>query len=533
MNCNPLTGPRRPEHTPGELSLVRRRQQSATVGRQTASSRRARRAGGTIVAILLHCWLDVESSRAHLEEAAPAPESLASSAAPHVLQVNPWHTASSDNNPGSPELPLATIRRAMGIASPGDTILLAAGTYAAPPKADAVVELARGGAPGKPITVAAAPGAKVTIDATSSKIGIKVVNVADVVIRGLEIRGGTRAGVFIKDSPRVTVVENLITAVRDPASVNHVSPAVACYGTSDNCTISGNTIHDCALGIVVRNEGGRPIHGGVVERNHIFDIHWFDREGKYHDKNADGVVLNTVEGGIVRQNLIYRCGDDGIDVYASRDCSITENICFNIGDRVSGSPPEARGDGNGIKVSTGGGGGHRIIGNVCLNNERAGFDQDHVESAAPGNHYCSNVAYGNGRNGFIIGGGSSTPTVLRASLSAANGHAGEQYADIRVVRDAPYAGSHNWIKDGRAPTGERDRPSWDPQLTSGLPRRERRSNPSPCAVVVRAMRISRLPLRTGWLHFVRECKRQAPIARSTVSLSRSPIIVSRLTPPAR
>jgi hypothetical protein len=61
------------------------------------------------------------------------------------------------SHPGSASKPFGTIGRAVGVAQPGDTVVLHAGTYRE------AVELTRGGEPGKPIRIVAAPGERVVL----------------------------------------------------------------------------------------------------------------------------------------------------------------------------------------------------------------------------------------------------------------------------------------------------------------------------------------------------------------------------------
>lgn len=74
-----------------------------------------------------------------------------------TLVVNNQSPACSDANPATEQQPLKTISAAAKLASPGDTVLVRAGIYRER------VTPERGGAPGAPVTYAAAPGEKVVI----------------------------------------------------------------------------------------------------------------------------------------------------------------------------------------------------------------------------------------------------------------------------------------------------------------------------------------------------------------------------------
>lgn len=145
-----------------------------------------------------------------------------------------FYVASSgaDSNPGlSQKLPLRTIQRAAELTKPGDTVLVAAGTY------DERVVINASGEAGHPIKLIAARGAKV-------------------VVQGFEIRGNY-----------VEVAGFEIT--------NHNATqerGVGVYLTGSHDVVSGNSIHDlCFEGIFATDGSGSSsdVSGNIISRNTI------------------------------------------------------------------------------------------------------------------------------------------------------------------------------------------------------------------------------------------------------------------------
>lgn len=368
-------------------------------------------------------------------------------------------TIGNDANPGTLNLPWRTIQHAVSAAIPGDTIFIRGGVYVPAAGTDYVAQVTASGQLGAPITVRNYPGETPILDARLDGVRKSwsiYVNGADhYSFDGLTLTGGKRAGIRMTGADYVTVTRCTVYDVRDVGSVNVVVAGVAVMnGYSEGNVITQNEVYDCSVGILVRNEGGLPIVAPLVERNYIHDIHWFDAAGIYDDKNADGLVFNTVIAGVARRNIIEACGDDGFDCYNSDNCLIEENTVFNHGDLLSGTPAGSNGDGNGIKISTGGGGGHLVLRNVAFNCERSGFDQDHVEITAPGNTYYHNLSYGNGRNGWILERGSSTANVFRNNIAYLDDQDDIGYAEIRVVEPATIDSDYNLWGDGVDPVGE-------------------------------------------------------------------------------
>lgn len=102
----------------------------------------------------------------------------------------------NDAAPGSAAQPWRTIGRAVRDAQPGDVITLTAGKYRE------TVVIGHSGLPGQPITLQAAPDAKVVVVCSTpgqESSGIDFARVSHWVVRNLELTGFT-LGVMIRDA---------------------------------------------------------------------------------------------------------------------------------------------------------------------------------------------------------------------------------------------------------------------------------------------------------------------------------------------
>lgn len=359
----------------------------------------------------------------------------------------------SDNNNGSLMSPWQTPQKASSSARPGDVVNFRSGTYFPSSGQNQIFQIGIDGASDARITFQNYQNEIVTFDASINSVrrnfGILLSNASFLTVRGLQIKSAKRAGIRAIDCQGLIVEDCAISNIRDVnASVGTSTPGIYLSGLSHNSVVQYNTIKDCTRGINVNNEGGEPISNVVVSCNLVQDIHYFNASNVYNNTNSDGIQFNNCVNSIVHRNIIKQCGDDGIDCYASNNCILEYNTIFNIGDGVCGIIGAINGDGNGIKVSTGGGGAHIVRFNICFNNERAGFDNSHVDSRAIGNSYYNNVAYGNGRNGFIADLPSASPHVLRNNIFWSNNQSNGSFTDIRVVQGASVDCDYNLIGDG-------------------------------------------------------------------------------------
>ncbi len=118
--------------------------------------------------------------------------------APASYWVSPEGT--DEDGRGSREAPWRTLQFAVERALPGDRVVLLPGLYAGE------TTLSHGGLEDAPITIEAERAGTVVLDGRrESEACLRLDKAPYVVIRGLELRWYKRAGVYIADSPHVTV----------------------------------------------------------------------------------------------------------------------------------------------------------------------------------------------------------------------------------------------------------------------------------------------------------------------------------------
>jgi parallel beta-helix repeat protein len=201
-----------------------------------------------------------------------------------------------------------SVRSLLARLGPGDVGCLSGGTYREN------VDVRRGGRPGAPITLRAAPGARATI------VGRFVVHpeAHDVVVAGLRLDGRN--------------------ADRAP------SPTVA----ADRVTFSDNDVTNGHTGICFTLGYEDPAVGIVLQHNRIHDCGRLPATNKEH-----GIYVERTRGARIVDNLIYDNADRGIQLYPdAQDTLIERNVI----------------DGNGQGVAFGGEGDDASSGTIVRNN---------------------------------------------------------------------------------------------------------------------------------------------------------------------
>jgi hypothetical protein len=115
--------------------------------------------------------------------------------------VRPKNGTDADGG-GAREHPWRTLQFAVDRALPGDRVVLLPGFYAGEAK------LTHGGLKGAPITIEAdQPGTVVLDGRQESQACLRLERAPDVVIRGLEVRWFAHSGIYVADSPDVSVLD--------------------------------------------------------------------------------------------------------------------------------------------------------------------------------------------------------------------------------------------------------------------------------------------------------------------------------------
>ncbi|MDZ7296261.1 MAG: right-handed parallel beta-helix repeat-containing protein [candidate division KSB1 bacterium] len=274
----------------------------------------------------------------------------------------------NNNNPGTEELPWASLEYAVNQARPGDVFVMRGGIY----YHTATIKISRHGTSEKPIIVVARPGEVPILDFSaqaeeSSNNGVRL-NAWYWHLVGLTVRYAGHNG------------------IRMDGSYN-VLEQVTAYGNRDTgIHMAGNASHNLILN---------------CDSFFNFDV-------KTAGENADGfgAKFDILPGNRFVGCRAWANADDGFDFWRAANTIIVENCwAFKNGDpSLFGNPPGFGGDGNGFKL---GGdyvpGDHLVVRSMAFDNlgpsrQSKGFDHNNNTGALTLIH---NTAFNNGRNFYF------------------------------------------------------------------------------------------------------------------------------------
>ncbi len=321
-----------------------------------------------------------------------------------------------DEGPGSLEEPWRTVGHAARTLAAGETAYVRAGTYRER------VRVTVSGAPGAPVTIAAYPGERATIDGDGVEIPDDwggLLHVADqehVRLVGLRVENAgpsdTHAGILVERSSFV-VVERCSTR-------NSSSSGIGVWRSSD-VVIDSNDIE------LACNDGSQECltvsatTRFQVSRNHVHD-------GGPGSQGGEGIdVKESCSDGAVFGNVVTRINRLGIyvDAWAGHchDIEVYANLVFDCA-------------GFGFAVATENGGlleDVRLFDNVAWGNEHGGFavagwgveGEAHAMARIA---LVNNTAWGNGGTdgwgpGIWLDNPEAEDVLLRNNLLSENGHA--------------------------------------------------------------------------------------------------------------
>jgi hypothetical protein len=228
-----------------------------------------------------------------------------------------------DSSPGTSDLPWRSVQRALDRLRPGERALVRSGTYAE----DLVMR--RAGTAGAPITVTAAPGARVVLRPASTsgdtyavrfRSGAAYVRFAGFVIEGA--RGTSSTNVYFEGSPHhVELRRNEIRFSQDQG--------VFAEDTTRNLHLVGNRVHHNGRGHV---SGQHQSHGLYIEgrdhliANNVIHDHPYGFGIQLYPANTGTIVVhNTIVGSAL--GAIVVGGDEGVG-----NITIRNNVlAFNSG----------------------------------------------------------------------------------------------------------------------------------------------------------------------------------------------------------
>jgi hypothetical protein len=317
--------------------------------------------------------------------ASPSP-TLTTSPAARELFVAP---AGADANPGTIDRPLATLHRAVELATPGTTIALRAGRYA--PATN--IRIMKDGTASAPYTITAYRGENVVLDGENMP---HTPAPLDASIPNLE------RGVLHIEADHWRIVD--LDIVNGPY-------AIFCRDCSTN-TFDRLVTRD-------NYESGLQIQGASSNNQVInLDSHG-NRDPRKNGESSDGLAIKegSGTGNVVRGARLWNNSDDGFDAWEFLSpITIEGSVAWGNGFN-RWNLPDYTGDGNGWKL---GGGdedlpaGHIVRNSIAFDNAVGGF----IDNANPGAlHLDRNTAWRNGGTGFDVADARAT---LTRNLSVAN-----------------------------------------------------------------------------------------------------------------
>jgi NPCBM/NEW2 domain/Right handed beta helix region len=227
-----------------------------------------------------------------------------------------------DAGPGTRDEPWATLQHAADAVGPGATVIVRGGVY------EQRVDVGVSGAPGRPITFAAAPGERIVLDGSS-----------------LEVPAGQNAMIAI-DGERYVIIRGFeITGYRSDAS-GHVPIGILVTGAADHVRLVDNVVRD--MGTTFEGRNGGDAHGiGVfgTEADHpIEEVQIVGNElANLTLGSSEALVVNgNVKDFLIEGNDVHDTNNIGIDVIGfegtapdpivdqARDGIVRGNVVWNV-----------------------------------------------------------------------------------------------------------------------------------------------------------------------------------------------------------
>jgi parallel beta-helix repeat protein len=272
------------------------------------------------------------------------------SAVATVLYVDRGNPSCSDSGSGTATQPFCTIKKGALVATAGQTVQVASGTY------PELVTVSNSGTAGSPIVFTAAPGASVTVSGQAN--GFKLSGKSYVTIQGFTVANTTSYGFYVSSSSsNVTVSGNTVSDTASngiyvttlssnvTVSGNTVSGAdgVGIYvNTLSNVTVSGNTVSNTtSYGIYNRSSSSTTISGNHVSgtQSHAIYVSPSSSNVTVDDNQVSGITgygiyTNGSTGVTVSDNTISDTSNYGLHVDSSSSVTVSGNDVSGAGQRA-------------------------------------------------------------------------------------------------------------------------------------------------------------------------------------------------------
>jgi parallel beta-helix repeat protein len=300
-----------------------------------------------------------------------------SAATGRVLYVDQHNHRCSNWGSGSAQRPFCSIGPAAANVGPGQTVRVAAGSYAEN------VRVSRSGSSRAPVVFTAAPRAKVIVHGRTN--GFTITGKSWVRITGFTITQTVSYGIAVSNSSHVTLTNNQVSYSGQPL------PNLASYGIRlghvRNSLVRKNTVHHNTNAGIALVDGSS---GNTIKANDSF------ANAQGFQRAASGIRLFGAPRNIITGNFVHDNEDSGIDSDSGANDTLVNNIVYRNGD-------------HGIDDSKAPG--TRIIANTVYKNTTSGIN---VEGNSTGATIANNISVDNGINsprshGNILVDASSTP----------------------------------------------------------------------------------------------------------------------------
>ncbi|MDX6256984.1 MAG: hypothetical protein QOJ11_3318 [Frankiales bacterium] len=286
-----------------------------------------------------------------------SPVTTAHAAGPITRHVNGKAASCTNTGTGTTAAPYCTVQAAASAAQPGDTVLVASGTYTEN------VTVNHSGTATAPISFAPEVGANVTMSGQIHGFtvsGTTSTPTSWINISGFNVSHTTQYGIYLKYAAHITLDGNHVTYSGQPVNGSS-SQGIYLIGTTDSLITNNVTDHNTDTGIYAttgttnveirgntsfanarqytRAATGIDVRapGNIIDRNRVYD-----------NEDSGIQLYNGAVGTIVYDNISYDNGDHGIDVLNSTGVTVVANSVY------SNVTAGINFEGNGSAPSTGG-----------------------------------------------------------------------------------------------------------------------------------------------------------------------------------
>jgi hypothetical protein len=351
---------------------------------------------------------DAQAAAAPAPAPAPAPEPQAAEPEKPVGPVPP----PQPSMPTGPVINVAkggSISAALAKAKPGDTVLVPGGTYSGG------LDVGVSGAPGKPITIQAVPGQKVTITGGGGGNGlISLDGRSNITMIGITAKGSSSHGIFAQGAKNIVLRDCEVADSQDGGIVFLESSGIKVQ----RCDIHGNN----ARGTSASNEAMSFDHTSDFEIS-FSKVHGNGEEGidaKY-ESSAGKIFSNTVDGN--RGPNIYVDSAENVEVFNNTVTGTTEESKAGISIAVENLSDTKRAAN--IKV----------FNNVVRGNAGGGIGFWTESSGTfSGIQILNNTVVNNSGSDLKIDGGNFSGTnILRNNILGSAGGTGGFKADSNII----------------------------------------------------------------------------------------------------